>query len=225
MTAAGQSRTRRGASALLLALLVAAEAARADGEWDLPRGLVGKEAVVVDRQLLLRKLGRLNELAAESAGVSQQPQEVQRRALLRDLLGQVRGELEVAPELRSLHRSAVATAKSEADKPPAQPKPAAHVQQQAQAISDELFGPLAEEVASEAFADDRLSLLRDRAKTHGFTVAQVARLLTAFPYPLDRLRAAKLLWPRVVDRSNGAQLYDSFTFQSEKDELRAVLAE
>ena len=221
-----------GLLALLLALLAAAGAATADGEWELPRGLVGKEAVVVDRQLLLRKLGRLGELAADSAGASQQPQELQRRALLRELLAQIRGELDLAPELRSLRRQAALPARPEAEKPAAPKVPASvqqqaqqQVQQQAQAISDELFGPLAEEVAAEAFADDRLSLLRERAKAHGFTVAQVARLLTAFPYPADRLRAAKLLWPRVVDRGNAPQLYDSFSFQSEKDELRAVLAE
>ena len=205
--------------ALVLALLLAAGGAIADGEWELPRGLTGKgvAAVVVDKQVLLRKLARLDELAADSPGASSQPQELQRRALLRGLLAQVRGELDLAPELASLRRSTAAPAHA------TQPK--LHLQQQAQAISDEAFGPLADEVAQEAFADDRLGLLRDRAKTLGFTVAQVARLLGAFPHPADRLRAAKLLWPRVVDRANGAQLYDSFTFQSEKDELRAVLAE
>jgi hypothetical protein len=215
-------------SLALLALLALAGAARAEGDWELPRGLTAKGAapVVVDRQVLLRKLGRLDELAADSAGASSQPQELQRRAMLRDLLAQVRGELDLAPELKSLRRAG--SAHGEGDKPAEKPKAQAsppQVQQQAQAISDEAFGPLADEVAAEAFADDRLGLLRDRAKTHGFTVAQVARLLGSFPYPGDRLRAVKILWPRVVDRTNGAQLYDSFTFQSEKDELRAVLAE
>lgn len=222
-----------------VALLLAAGGAIADGEWELPRGLTGKgvAAVVVDKQVLLRKLSRLDELAADSPGASSQPQELQRRALLRGLLAQVRGELDLAPELASLRRAAAPTASSKGDqkseaksntqsepeRATTSPKP--HLQQQAQAISDEAFGPLADEVAQEAFADDRLALLRDRAKTLGFTVAQVARLLGAFPHPADRLRAARVLWPRVVDRANGAQLYDSFTFQSEKDELRAVLAE
>ncbi len=217
----------------LAALLLVAGAARAEGDWELPRGLTAKGAVavVVDRQVLLRKLGRLDELVADSAGASSQPQEVQRRAMLRGLLAQVRGELDLAPELGSLRRPAAAaglvhSAQGEADKAAAdKPRAPAPVQQQAPAISDEAFGPLADEVAHEAFADDRLSLLRDRAKTLGFTVAQAARLLAAFPYPGDRLRGARILWPRVVDRANGAQLYDSFTFQSEKDELRAVLAE
>ena len=92
-------------------------------------------------------------------------------------------------------------------------------------MSDDLFGPVADELAQAAFSDDRLKMLTDAVPTHAFTVAQVARLLTSFPYPADRLRAVKLLWPRVVDRGNGAMLYDSFSFQSEKDDLRAVLGE
>jgi hypothetical protein len=39
------------------------------------------------------------------------------------------------------------------------------------------------------------------------------------------MRAARLLWPRVVDRRSGALLYDSFSFQSEKDELKTLLGD
>jgi hypothetical protein len=209
----------------------AAFAQSAAPEWDLPRALPLKSAVVVDKQVLLRKLSRLDELAGESAGASKQPQELQRRALLRDLLAQVRGELEVAPELRSLRQSAGAApaaalpASRPAPEPPKAPAPAAPLPQQVQPMAEDQFNALAEEVSQAAFADDRLVMLRDAAPTHAFTVAQVARLLTSFPYPADRMRAARLLWPRVVDRANGASLYDSFSFQSEKDELKTLLGE
>ena len=217
------------ATALLLAPL-AARAQSASNEFDLPRGLSFKSAVVVDRAALARQLARLEELASEVPGA--QPQEQRRRILLfKEQLAAIRAELNAAPDLHSLKRAGGPSAtpgagQGGAKASPGEPRAAAPGQaQQEGAISDDKFNVLAAEVAEAAFADDRLKLLRDAAFANAFTAAQVARLLTVFPFPADRLRAVHVLWPRVVDRANSALLYESFSFQSEKDELRAILGE
>jgi Domain of unknown function (DUF4476) len=207
------ARAARGACAAALAVCAAAGAA----EWNLPKGLVGKDAAVLDRASALRKLSRLEELAADSPGVSKEPAEVQRRALLRQFLAQLRAELEGAPKLGSLE-------KLEAPSAP-KPPPAEGPKRPLRPLTDDEFAPLADQITQEAFSEDRMKQLKELGAGRGFTVAQVARLLTAFPFSADRMRAFHLLWPRVVDRHNGAQLEESFTLDSEKEEIHAAVAE
>ncbi|MBX5482654.1 MAG: DUF4476 domain-containing protein, partial [Myxococcaceae bacterium] len=80
-------------------------------------------------------------------------------------------------------------------------------------------------IRREAFSQNRLQVLDAAARSHYFTVAQVQQILPLFDFSNDRLQAVRLLRPRIIDMQNSYQLYASFTFSGDKDELRKILGQ
>ncbi len=75
-------------------------------------------------------------------------------------------------------------------------------------------------VDAESFADDQLAVLRSASHGRRFTSAQVVVLMEAFNFSDDRIEAADMLYPQVVDLQNWYTVYGALTFSSDKDELR-----
>lgn len=76
-------------------------------------------------------------------------------------------------------------------------------------------------VAAESFSDDRLEVLRDAARGRHFTTAQVIALMDLFSFSDDKIDAAALLYPSVVDPQSWYTVYGSLTFSGDKAALRA----
>ena len=77
-------------------------------------------------------------------------------------------------------------------------------------------------IASAAFSDDKLSIVRTAAANNRFTVAQVAQLLGGFSFDNDKVEAVSILRQSIVDPQNAALLASSFTFSSDKQKVMAL---
>jgi len=89
-------------------------------------------------------------------------------------------------------------------------------------MSDERFSALRGAMAAEAFASSKLRVLEDAARDNYFLVAQLKQVVDGLDFPSDRMRVVEILAPRVLDRENAYQLYGAFTFEAEKDQVRAI---
>ena len=76
-------------------------------------------------------------------------------------------------------------------------------------------------IRSESFSDDKLAVLRDASRGRQFTSAQVRGLMDLFAFSDDKVDAAVILYPKVVDQQNWYTVYGALTFSSDKDALRA----
>jgi hypothetical protein len=172
----------------------------------------------VEREVLIDRLARMEEQLGRAVDRAGRNNGRDARDL-RDALSRVREELNGlradvngAPDLRYFH---VRTPPP----PPPQPVPVPAVQP----ISEPQFQRLVNAIAKESFGDGKLRVLESAAPSQYFLVSQVQRILTKFSFGNDKLKAVRVLWPRVLDRENGYQLYQSFTFQGEKDQLREII--
>jgi hypothetical protein len=79
------------------------------------------------------------------------------------------------------------------------------------------------EALKKPFDEDRMKILRTAAANGWFLTAQVRQLVGRFDWAKARLDAVRLLRPRTLDAENLWQLYDDFTFASERAELQQIL--
>lgn len=81
-------------------------------------------------------------------------------------------------------------------------------------------GRLLAAVENEAFSDAKLIVLREAVAYNWFTVDQVVAFMGAMSFGKDKVEAAAVLHPRVIDLENWYRVYGALTFDSEKEELR-----
>jgi len=92
-------------------------------------------------------------------------------------------------------------------------------------MDDVAFARLLKAVKEAPFSSEKLTLIEDAASKNYFKSEQVLQLLKTFNFDSYRLKAAKVLYPRVVDPENFFIVYDAFTFSSSKEELRRWIEE
>lgn len=90
-----------------------------------------------------------------------------------------------------------------------------------QVVSSQDLSRIRSSIAAESFSDDRLAILRDASRGRYFTSAQVLSMMELFSFSDDKVEAAVILFPRVVDQQNWYTVYSGLTFSSDKDRLRA----
>jgi hypothetical protein len=78
-------------------------------------------------------------------------------------------------------------------------------------------------IAAEGFGDGKVAVLRTAVAENWFTTEQVVELLPLFAFSDDRVEAAAVLYPKVLDPENWFRVYGGFDFDSDKDELRRRL--
>jgi len=90
------------------------------------------------------------------------------------------------------------------------------------AMSDADFNTIYNNVKKQWFPGGKLSVLRETfANTNNyFTVYQAMQLIPLVSNEDNRLELAKSAYAKIVDPANASQLYDLFTSQARKDELR-----
>jgi hypothetical protein len=187
-------------------------------DWDVPQGFRRQGSlVVVDREQIVDRLARMEEQLARAMERADRNNGRDTREL-RDALRNVREEMKGmradvtnAPELRSFRRRS--------SPPPPQPVPVPAVQP----ISENQLQQLLNAIAREKFGDGKVRVVETAAPSQYFTVPQVMRVLQKFSFGDDKLDAVRTLWPRVLDRDNGFQLYQSFNSQGDKDQLREII--
>ena len=75
-------------------------------------------------------------------------------------------------------------------------------------------------LTKEAFDPGKLTYLENFGATTPLTCQQAARLLKCFTFDEHRVKAAKLLYPKLVDRQNFNDVLDAFTFDVNKAAAR-----
>lgn len=85
-----------------------------------------------------------------------------------------------------------------------------------QPCSDAEFRNIITQLQNEPFPDTRLQLLSSIAKSHYFTVNQALEILSLFEFDEDKLKAAKTLYPSLVDPQDAYRLTSAFTFDDTK---------
>jgi hypothetical protein len=103
------------------------------------------------------------------------------------------------------------------------PPPPVVVQPPVRAMVPQRFQSLLGAIDREHFSQGKLTVISQAASQSNFRVAQVEKVIRQLSFSSDKLRALELLAPRMVDRQNAFQLYDAFTFSSDKAKARAIL--
>ncbi len=85
---------------------------------------------------------------------------------------------------------------------------------------------LTDALGQEAFSEGRLRVLRSAVNApSGFSVDQVLRLLESFDFGGDKVEAAAMLHPQVVDPERWYLVYGAFDFDTDKEALRRQVGE
>ncbi len=85
---------------------------------------------------------------------------------------------------------------------------------------------LTDALGQEAFSEGRLRVLRSAVDApSGFNVEQVLRLLESFDFGGDKVEAAAMLHPQVVDPEKWYLVYGAFDFDTDKEALRRQVGE
>ena len=96
-----------------------------------------------------------------------------------------------------------------------------HGPQQPAVASPQDLSQIRRAVAAESFGDDQLAVLRAASQGRRFTSAQVLSLMEAFTFSDERIDAAVMLYPQVVDPQNWYTVYSALSFSSDKSTLRS----
>ncbi|GEM_PF-1572550 len=88
------------------------------------------------------------------------------------------------------------------------------------ACSEGDFAGVLAAIEKESFSSGKLEIVKDVSVDRWFTAAQVKRVVETFSFDNDKVEAAVILHPRVVDMENWFRVHDAFSFDSSKDELR-----
>jgi|CXWL01.1.fsa_nt_gi hypothetical protein len=103
--------------------------------------------------------------------------------------------------------------------PPPPPQPVVYP------IAPPQFGALRRAIRAESFSANKLRVLEQAVTAHYFLVAQVSEVIADFDFSQDKLQAARLMRPRILDPENKFKLYESFTFGNDKEELKRILGQ
>ncbi len=87
-------------------------------------------------------------------------------------------------------------------------------------MPEEKFVQLIDMLKKAPFESDRMDIVRTAARDNFFTSEQVKRIMETFQFDENRIKAAKILYPRVVDRENFFVVYSALTHSSSREELR-----
>lgn len=90
-------------------------------------------------------------------------------------------------------------------------------------MEDVQFYRMVAQIEDEPFPSGKLSIISMAVDYNYFTSAQVYTVLNALTFPSDKVEAAVLLYPMVLDPDAFYQVFGAFTFESSKEEVRARL--
>ncbi len=169
--------------------------------------------VVIDRDALMQQLATINEKLAVATGRAKKDKQLQKMLEeSREQLKEVGRQVSNAPPARV-----------ESPRPPL-PQPHQPPPPPVQPITEAMLRSLVASIRNEPFADDQLNVLEGAVSSQYFLVAQAQQILRIFSFSSDRLKAMRLMRPRMLDMDNSFKLYESFEFSSDKDELKRIIA-
>lgn len=149
--------------------------------------------------------------------------EVGARDVRKRLRRQVRDAQRAAEHIRS---EACRAFTPEAPPPPAPPPPPVDAYLPPQLlppIDDATLRGLIAAIRAESFADGKVDVLESGIAGQCVTVSQTRQLLELFTFSASKMKAARMLAPRLADRQRAFQLFKALTFSKDKEELKKIL--
>lgn len=90
-------------------------------------------------------------------------------------------------------------------------------------LSDDAFNVLYGKVQKASFADNKLDLLEVGCLGCNFSCAQTARIIKLLSFSSDQLKALSLMAPYIVDPQNAIDIYNVFSFESDKQKAAEII--
>ncbi len=144
------------------------------------------------------------------------------RSESREMVQEMRGAMERVRSLRALVRKSEAPVEAPVVVTPVvAPVVVSQPVVVPQAVDKATLKSLKTSVGKAAFADRKVALIEDAARTGYFTTDQVVELLGSLSFDDDKVKAAAALYPVTVDPVNWHKVYNAISFESSRDELRA----
>jgi hypothetical protein len=88
------------------------------------------------------------------------------------------------------------------------------------AMGDDDFADLISEIEDADFSDDKINVIKTATDGNCFSVEQIKKVLKLLDYDEDRLKAAKILYETLSDKSRVFKIYSSFEYSSTKEEFK-----
>ena len=88
------------------------------------------------------------------------------------------------------------------------------------AMGDDDFTDLISEIDDADFSDDKINVIKTAADGNCFSVEQIKKVLKLLDYDDNRLKAAKILYKTLSDKSRVFKIYSSFEYSSTKEEFK-----
>ena len=108
---------------------------------------------------------------------------------------------------------------ADTDEPEPEPEPTVP------ACTVEEYDDLRETVEAQAFSRDKIAVVERASRRLHFDVEQVVGLLGVLDFGADKVQAAAILHPRVVDLHDFERVYEALVFDTDRDALRALVEE
>jgi hypothetical protein len=89
-------------------------------------------------------------------------------------------------------------------------------------MPDGAFTSFLAAVDKEGFSDGKLGVVRSVAANNRFTIGQLGRLMDELPFPADKVEAARILAPRILDPENAWKLSEHLAFSADKEAVSAL---
>lgn len=90
-------------------------------------------------------------------------------------------------------------------------------------LDEDEFGWLLDKIRSASFDDNKLGLVEVASLRCCYTSGQCARILSLFSFSDGKMRALQSMAPHVVEMSNAYEIYNSFSFDSDKEKAARIL--
>lgn len=90
-------------------------------------------------------------------------------------------------------------------------------------MEDAKFAQLLAQIENEPFSSGKLSIISMAVDYNYFTSGQTRQVVSALTFSSDKIEAAVLMHPMVLDPESFYQVFTAFTFESSKTEVRARL--
>ncbi len=87
-------------------------------------------------------------------------------------------------------------------------------------MDSEHFSSFISQLEQEPFPENKIDVLRTAARDNCFTVSQAIQIANVFHFDEDKLKAMKIVYPKLVDKQEVYRIYQVFTFPDTKEEFR-----
>lgn len=182
-------------------------------------------AIAVDKRELKESLNELERLLDAVATENRPKQRAKALTRAREELDALRRMANQAPRLddRDRDRDRPMPLPQPVPPPPGTSRPAPQPDPVVYPMNGPSFEQLKRDIRYQSHPRDQLRVLATAAPSNWFVTGQVAQVLALYSFPKDRLDAARMLTPRILDGENAYKLYAAFEYPSDKAKLKELL--